>query len=253
MPSSRSARRRRRGRSRNSRTAQAQPQAENADALAVSQSGDEEPMKGKPVLTHPRLALVGKILVFAFVAFGIGSVVKLAFSFAGLDTSKIGPIVMVGLLALSIDTASKALVTIATPAIKEKAERAANRIVGSKGLRVTREWAIEKVEKAFEPLTKAFGASLAIFTVAYGLTMPGGENFALPILNWDWAASEPEITAATGTIILMVLRDPENINALVGENRVVSQIVLYGIGIALIILLFIGISSYLAKVVFPLI
>lgn len=253
MPSSRSARRRRSGRSRNPWVAQSQHQLENADALAVSQSGDEEPMKGKSVLTNERLMRCGNILMLAFVAFGIGNVVRLAFSFADLDTSKAGPIVMVGLLALSIDTASKVLITIATPAMKVVLEQIASSIAGPKVVTFPLEKAREVIERAFEPITRALGASLAIFTVAYGLPMPEGENFVLRILDWSWASSEPEITASTGTAILLALRDSENINALVGQSKAISKIVFCVMVILLMTFFFIGIVSYIAKVVAPLI
>lgn len=252
MPSSRSARRRHRGRSRNPGVAHNQPQLENADALAVSQSGDEEAMKGKSVLTNVRLVRSVHILLLAFVAFGIGNFVKLAFSFADLDTSKAGPIVMVGLLALSIDTASKALITIAAPSIKEANERLAN-TVGVKGVMFPLEQVRGEALKSSELLARALGASLAIFTIAYGLTMPEGENFVLRILRWDWAASEPEITAATGTAILLSLRDPGNIKALVGQSKAISKIAFRTMAISLMILFFVGIVFYTVKVVVPLI
>lgn len=192
----------------------------------------------------------GSILTIAFIAFSVGYAAKFALAYLGMDTKNAGSYVTAGLIALAIDTIAKALITIATPTYKRDGERFANAIMGTKGLTAPKQVA-DKIAGSFEPVTRAIAVSLAILLTVHDTSSNDANTVVSSILQWSWANQNPETVAATGTAILVALRNPDNINGIIGNNKVLSKYIARLILLLMALGLLSGMVVYTIEVILP--
>lgn len=200
------------------------------------------------LMRHQLFMRTVSIVVIASIAFSVGYAAKIAFAHIGVDTKNAGSFVTAGLIALALDTTAKALITIATPTYKRDGEYFANAIAGTEGLTapVTIE---DKIAESFEPLTRAIAVSLAVLLTVHAPSSNDANTVVSSILQWSWASQNPETVAATGTAILVALRNPDNIRGIIGNNKTLSKCIARLILLLMAIGFLSGFAIYIVEVI----